>query len=68
MNVEINVPGLIKNKLTASQYVMLVLLFEDNTELFVNYVNLYGFAQKEIQGLVAQGYILSCERCFCNML
>lgn len=61
MNVEINVPGLIKNKLTASQYVMLLLLFEENTELFVNYVNLYGFAKKEIQGLVDQGYILSCD-------
>jgi|TARA_R110002020_G_scaffold292835_1_gene508241 hypothetical protein len=61
MNVEINVPGLIKNKLTASQYVMLLLLFEGNTELFVNYANLYGFAQKEIQGLVDQGYVLSCD-------
>ena len=61
MNVEINVEGLIKNKLTASQYVMLILLFESNTELFINYVNLYGFARKELQGLVDQGYILSCD-------
>ena len=61
MNIEINVPGLIKNKLTASQYVMLLLLFENNTELFVNYVNLYGLAKKEIQGLVERGYILSCD-------
>lgn len=61
MNIEINVSQLIKNKLTASQYVMLLLLFENNTELFVNYANLYGFAKKEIQGLVDQGYILSCD-------
>lgn len=61
MNVEINVEGLINNKLTASQYVMLVLLFESNTELFVNYIKLYGFAEKELQGLVDQGYILSCD-------
>ena len=61
MNIEINVPGLLKNKLTASQYVMLVLLFESKTELFVNYVNLYGFAKKELQGLVDRGYILSCD-------
>ncbi|QDP52809.1 MAG: hypothetical protein Unbinned838contig1000_60 [Prokaryotic dsDNA virus sp.] len=61
MNVEINVEGLIKNKLTASQYVMLVMLYESNTELFVNYINLYGFAKKELQGLVDQGYILSCD-------
>ena len=61
MNIEINVPGLINNKLTASQYVMLVLLFESKTELFVNYVNLYGFARKELQGLVDRGYILSCD-------
>lgn len=61
MNIEINVEGLINNKLTASQYVMLVLLFESNTELFVNYIKLYGFAEKELQGLVDQGYILSCD-------
>jgi len=61
MNIEINIPGLIKNKLTASQYVMLVLLFESNTELFVNYVKLYGFAKKELQGLTEQGYIISCD-------
>ena len=61
MNIEINIPGLLKNKLTASQYVMLVLLFESKVELFVNYVNLYGFAKKELQGLVDGGYILSCD-------
>jgi hypothetical protein len=61
MNVEINVEGLIKNKLTASQYVMLVMLYESNNELFVNYINLYGFAKKELQGLMNQGYILSCD-------
>lgn len=61
MNIEINVLGLIKNKLTASQYVMLNLLFENNTDLFVKYVNLYSFAKKEVQGLVDQGYILSCD-------
>ena len=61
MNVEINVEGLISKKLTASQYVMLVLLFESKTELFVNYVNLYGFANKELQGLVDAGYILNCD-------
>jgi len=61
MNIEINVSGLINNKLTASQYVMLVLLFESKTELFINYVSLYGFAKKELQGLVDQGYILSCD-------
>jgi len=61
MNIEINVSELIKNKLTASQYVMLCLLFDNKTELFVNYVNLYGFATKELQGLVDHGYILSCD-------
>jgi hypothetical protein len=61
MNIEINVFGLINNKLTASQYVMLNLLFENKKELFVNYVNLYGFAKKELQGLVDQGYILTCD-------
>ena len=61
MNIEINVLGLIKNKLTASQYVMLNLLFENNVDLFVKYVNLYSFAKREVQGLVDQGYILSCD-------
>jgi hypothetical protein len=61
MNIEINVSGLLDNRLTASQYVMLVLLFESKTELFVNYINLYGFAKKELQGLVDRGYILSCD-------
>tara|TARA_R110000744_G_scaffold207019_3_gene325614 strand:- start:3414 stop:4001 length:588 start_codon:yes stop_codon:yes gene_type:complete len=61
MNIELNVLGLIKNKLTASQYVMLNLLFQNKTELFVSYVNLYGFAKEEVQGLVDQGYILTCD-------
>ena len=61
MNIELNVVGLINNKLTASQYVMLVLLYENNTELFVNYVKLYSFAKKELQGLVDKDYILSCD-------
>ena len=61
MNIEINVLGLIKNKLTASQYVMLNLLFENKIDLFVKYVNLYSFARKEVQGLVDQGYILACD-------
>tara|TARA_R110002020_G_scaffold436551_1_gene646738 strand:+ start:291 stop:878 length:588 start_codon:yes stop_codon:yes gene_type:complete len=61
MNIEMNILELIKNKLTASQYVMLVLLFEGKTEVFVNYVKLYSFAQKEVQGLVDQGYILTCD-------
>jgi len=61
MNIEINVLGLIKNKLTASQYVMLNLLFENRADLFVNYVNMYGFAKKEVMGLKDLGYILSCD-------
>jgi len=61
MNIEINVEGLIKNKLTASQYLMLVMLYESKTELFVNYVNLYGFAKSELQGLIDREYILYCD-------
>ena len=57
MLIEINVDLLIKNGLTASQYVMLKLLNDGNVNTFALYALTAG-REEELQDLVTKGYLL----------